>query len=392
MANEFIARKGLIVPTGSITVLSGSVTATNFIGTASQAVTASYALNAQSSGFPFTGNAVITGSLNVTQAVTASFFKGDGSQLTGIDVGTAVVSDIYKFVGDGTTQLYVLSQSYVIDNINVSVDGLTFSPDIDYSYETGSITFVEAPPSSSNILVTALLNSNTKLSGSFTGSFIGDGRGLTNIPLAVNIDTYQFIGDGATVGYILSYSYQEKSVFVNVDGLGYNQPSDYSISGDTITFTSPPPSESVVYVKALVNTGNDVTGSFSGSFFGIVSSASYAFTSSYVHPSGLPSGVVSASSQVNTGSFTGSFNGTTVFTQLPNISIVADNHFFIADGATVDYALSQSYSPAILTVSVDGMVNALTEDYTVSGTQLSFLVAPPSASNILIKGIRLSLT
>ncbi len=47
MANEFIARKGLIVPTGSITVTSGSVTATDFIGTASRAVTASYALNAQ---------------------------------------------------------------------------------------------------------------------------------------------------------------------------------------------------------------------------------------------------------------------------------------------------------------------------------------------------------
>lgn len=390
MANEFIARKGLIVPTGSITVLSGSVTATNFFGTASRALTASYADSG--TGFPFTGNAVITGSLNVTQAVTASFFKGDGSELTGIDVGTAVVSDIYKFVGDGTTQLYLLSQSYLLDNINISVDGLTFSPAIDYNYQTGSITFVEAPPSSSNILVTALLNSNTKLSGSFTGSFIGDGRGLTNIPLAVNIDTYQFIGDGATVGYILSYSYQEKSVFVNVDGLGYNQPSDYSITGDTITFTSPPPSESVVYVKALVNTGNDVTGSFSGSFFGIVVTSSYSLTSSYIHPSGLPSGVVSASSQVNTGSFTGSFNGTTTFTQLPNISIVADNHLFVADGTTFNYTLSQSYSPAILTVSIDGMVNALTEDYTVAGTQLSFVIAPPSSSNILVKGIRLSLS
>jgi hypothetical protein len=262
MANEFIARKGLI-SSGSINV-SGSVTAFNFYGTASQAVsssfatTASYAMNAGSGGgFPFSGSAVITGSLNVTQAVTASSFKGDGSQLTGI----------------------------------------------------GSIS-------------------------------------------AVAIDTYEFIGNGSTVDYILSRSYGNASLFITVDGLGFNSPGDYSISSSTVTFTSAPPSESVIYIKGLKNTGDDPSGSF-------------------------------------TGSFSGSFTGT--FTQLPNISIVADNHLFVGDGTTINYTLSQSYSPAILTVSTDGLVNALTEDYTVTGTQLSFLIAPPSASNILVKGIRLSL-
>jgi len=201
--------------------------------------------------------AVITGSLNVTQAVTASSFKGDGSQLTGI----------------------------------------------------GSIS-------------------------------------------AVAIDTYEFIGNGSTVDYILSRSYGNASLFITVDGLGFNSPGDYSISSSTVTFTSAPPSESVIYIKGLKNTGDDPSGSF-------------------------------------TGSFSGSFTGT--FTQLPNISIVADNHLFVGDGTTINYTLSQSYSPAILTVSTDGLVNALTEDYTVTGTQLSFLIAPPSASNILVKGIRLSL-
>ena len=72
MANEFIARKGLI-SSGSINV-SGSVTASYFIGivqSSSYAQTASYALNAQSggsgAGFPFSGSAVITGSLQVVQ-------------------------------------------------------------------------------------------------------------------------------------------------------------------------------------------------------------------------------------------------------------------------------------------------------------------------------------
>jgi len=370
MANEFVARKGLIVPTGSINVISGSVTASNFVGTASAAIsssfatTASFALStAAGNGFPFTGNAVITGSLNVTQGVTASYFKGDGSQLTNIDVGASVVSDVYKFVGDGTTQLYVLSQSYIENNLRVSVDGLTFTPNVDFTYYTGSITFVEAPPSSSNILVNALLNAQNNLTGSYTGSFIGDGRGLTNIPLAVNIDNYEFIGDGTTTNYELDRSYAINSLFVSVDGLTYNSVSDYTLSNTTLQFTSAPPSSSVIFAKALINTGNEVTGSFSGSFFGIISTASYTETSSFA----------------TTASYV-------------NINLVADNHLFVGDGTTSNYTLSQSYSPSILTVSVDGLVNALTEDYTVTGTQLSFITTPPTSSNILVKGIRLSLS
>jgi len=143
MANEFIARKGLIVPSGSILVTSGSVTALNFIGTASAAVssshalTASFALNAAGSGFPFSGSAVITGSLDVTQGVTASFFKGDGSQLTNItstQANTALRIDSYTFEGDGVTSNYTLSQSYYTANSTVvSVGGIAYAPITDYT-------------------------------------------------------------------------------------------------------------------------------------------------------------------------------------------------------------------------------------------------------------------
>jgi hypothetical protein len=369
MANEFIARKGLIVPTGSINVIDGDVTASNFLGTASVAISSSFATTASfalsttaGQGFPFSGSAVITGSLDVTQAMTASFFKGDGSQLTNIDVGASVVTDTYKFVGDGATQLYILSQSYLKDNLRISVDGLTFTPDIDFTYTTGSIEFTEAPPSSSNILVNALLNAQNNLTGSYTGSFIGDGRGLTNLPSAVTIDTYEFIANGITTNYQLDHLYTLNSLFVSVDGLIFASSSDFILSSSTLQFTSAPPSESVILIKAFVNTGNEVTGSFSGSFFGIIASASYAETASFA----------------TTASYV-------------NISIVADNHLFVGDGTTINYTLSQSYSPEILTVSTDGLVNALTEDYTVSGTQLSFIIAPPSSSNVLVKGIKLSI-
>jgi len=179
MANEFIARKGLIVPTGSITVLSGSVTATNFIGTASRALTASYADSG--TGFPFSGSAVITGSLNVTQAVTASFFKGDGSQLTNLSavVGqSALRVDRYTFEADGTTISYTVSESiYSVDDLIISVGGVIYTPTLDYTVSSSLITFTEIPPSGSNITVRALVavtsGSINVLSGSFSGSLYG---------------------------------------------------------------------------------------------------------------------------------------------------------------------------------------------------------------------------
>jgi hypothetical protein len=234
------------------------------------------------------------------------------------------------------------------------------------------------------------------VNGSVTASyFVGDGSQLTNISgqnTTVTVDAYYFTSSGAQTEFLLDAAYNINSLFVVVDGLSFNAAADYIISSSTVIFTSAPPSESIIAITALVNVTENATGSFSGSFFGNIPTASFAFTSSYVEPSGLPTGVVSASSQINTGSFTGSFTGSTVFTQLPNISIVADNHIFVGNGTTTTYTLSQSYTPEILTVSIDGLVNAPTEDYTVSTNQLTFVSAPPSSTNILVKGIRLSLT
>lgn len=276
MANEFVARKGLIVPSGSnIWVVSGSVTASRFIGTASNAVsssfvtTASYAYN----GFPYNGNAVITGSLNVTQAVTASYFSGDGRNLTNIK--TSLAFDNYQIEGDGVTSQYILSKSYYdADSMLVTVGGVTYIPTTDYTFNTltKEFTFTEAPPSQSNILIRIPLSTGDGI-GTFSGSFIGNGGGLTNLQSNLAIDNHTFIGDGVTQNYILSSSYSPISLLVTVGGLRYINDNDYTLSSNTIQFTDAPASESIIYVQALISVSSGSVGTFSGSFLG---TASYA--------------------------------------------------------------------------------------------------------------------
>jgi len=131
MANEFIARKGLIVPTGSINVISG--------------------------------------------AVTASYFKGDGSQLINLPATStsSVTITSNTFTGNGTQTQFDLGTSYYIDSLFISVDGLFYAPLTDYTISGSIVTFISAPPTESIINVRSLINTVDGGVGTFSGSFIG---------------------------------------------------------------------------------------------------------------------------------------------------------------------------------------------------------------------------
>ena len=260
MANEFIARKGLIVPTGSINVISGSVTASNFVGTASAAIsssfatTASFALNAISSGFPFTGDAVITGSLNVTQGVTASYFKGDGSQLTNLpsSVGQAALRiDGYQFEADGVKVVYSLSESiYTVDDLIVSVGGVVYSPTIDYVFISNNVVFTETPPSGSNITVRALVavtsGSINVLSGSFSGSLFGTSSWANNATSAsfattasLALTTTGTVQNAVSASYATTSSYSLNAGLKNKAGAVSNTSFGGTPLSASVTFSTP---------------------------------------------------------------------------------------------------------------------------------------------------------
>jgi hypothetical protein len=98
--NTTLDVSGSVLVTGSVTSTIGftgslSGTATNATS-ASYALTASYALNGGGGGsgvgFPFSGSAVITGSLYVSGSNISGSFKGDGSQLTGLASGAKTLT------------------------------------------------------------------------------------------------------------------------------------------------------------------------------------------------------------------------------------------------------------------------------------------------------------
>jgi hypothetical protein len=136
MANEFIARKGLIVPSGSL---------------------------------------LVTGSARITGAVTASYFVGDGSYLTNIPASStsSVTITNHTFTGDGSQTQFDLNTPYSINSLFVSVDGMFYTLAEDYSVSGSVLIFVSAPPSQSSISVRSLINVFDGAVGTFSGSFIG---------------------------------------------------------------------------------------------------------------------------------------------------------------------------------------------------------------------------
>jgi hypothetical protein len=164
MANEFVARKGLIV----------------------------------------SGSTLITGSLNVTRGITGSLFGTSSWANNAISAswapvvltGVAVNIDEDIFEGNGVTTQYTLSDTYNIDSLTVVVGGLTQTKTVDYSLSGTTLSFTYAPPSQSNIIVRALLNATSNAIGTFTGSFLGT---ITSASYAVTA-SYALNAAGGTQG------------------------------------------------------------------------------------------------------------------------------------------------------------------------------------------------
>jgi len=284
------------------------------------------------SGISSIPSGIVSSSLqfsNITSPFTGSF-KGDGSGLTGITatLPSNIVSSSSQITYSGITGApsNLISSSFQI------------ASDISGSFNSASSSFS-----------TRVTNIEAKViySGSFSGSFVGNGSGLTGITAVIppnivssslqfsNITspftgsfTGSFKGDGSGLTGItttLPPNIVSSSAQISYSGIT-NVPSNIVSSSSQITYSgiSSIPSGIVSSSLQFKTITDAFTGSFTGSFKGdgsgllniippnVVSSSAQI---SYTGITNVPSNIISSSLQFFTitapftGSFTGSFRG-----------------------------------------------------------------------------------
>ena len=175
------------VPSGIVSS-STQVDLAQAFGTASHALTASYAINAGAgAGFPFSGSAEITGSLYVSGSTISGSFVGDGSGLTGIGVVEfPTVSDTFTNV---TSSL--VNHNFSSKNIIVNVydeNDFVIVPNQIQLLDSSSLQVTFTSPKSGTVVVAkgghivSGNNQNSILLNNQSGSYYLDYFNFTNTP------------------------------------------------------------------------------------------------------------------------------------------------------------------------------------------------------------------
>lgn len=107
--------------------ISNILDGTTPVQSASRATTASFALNADSSGFPFSGSADVTGSLFVSGGTISGSFIGDGSGLTGVTMEESTIISASFTNANEYTASHNLNTEQVLINTYFN-DGTQFIP------------------------------------------------------------------------------------------------------------------------------------------------------------------------------------------------------------------------------------------------------------------------
>ena len=236
--------------------------------------------------------------LSGSQAITGSFAVDGDAQFTGS------VSMSGNLIIDGTASITYLVTTYESASIIFASGSTKFGDSLDDTHQfTGSVT------------ITGSLNS-PYISGSFSGSYQGDGSGLTGTITSSH---------AVTASHAISSSYAVSSseatlatnIFVNPDNtdtstnfLLFSQGTSGSHRANTDDVLTYVPSTNTVTATKFVGAleGNATSADTASIVLGTITSASFAVTASYAESSSvniITSGSFAASGD---GPFTGSFS------------------------------------------------------------------------------------
>ena len=158
--------------------------------------------------------------------------------------------DAERFSGDASTTAFTLTRQVVSPtDIDVIVENVTQEPTVAYSVNGYTLTFTGAPGSGTNNIYVIY-----RASAVSNYAFVPDGS-ITYAKLANNIrqftvDTFTANGTGSTVA-LTETPASANSLIVSVDGVIQTAPTNYTLSGSTITFTGVPTNGANVVVKHI---------------------------------------------------------------------------------------------------------------------------------------------
>jgi hypothetical protein len=372
--------------------------------TASYALTSSVALSNAGGGitqgqadarYVLRAGDSLTGSFDISGSVTGSRFKGDGSNITGV-VSASYASNAGNSVL--ATSASVAQLAYALTGSATGTfkgDGALVTGVVSASYATNAGNSVLATSASVAQLAYALTGAHTGsvsvtgsalLTGSFTGSFKGDGANIINVVSASYAQTASFAlfaissgsgitqgqadaryilrtGDNVTGSYNVTGSFTASAFQGNGAGItGVVSASYASNAGNSVLATS-----ASVAQLAYALTGS-ATGTFKGdgaNVIGVVS-ASYAQTASFAlfalsSGSGITQGQADARYILRTGdNVTGSYNITGSFTA----SAFQGNGAGITGVVSASYATNAGNSVLATSASVAQLAYAVTGSVT----------------------------
>jgi hypothetical protein len=158
--------------------------------------------------------------------------------------------DAERFNGNASTTAFTLTRQVVSPtDIDVYVENVKQEPTTAYSVNGYTLNFTEAPSSGTNNIYVIYRASATS-----NYAYVPDGS-ITYAKLAnnikqFNVDNFTANGTGSTVE-LTEAPASANAVIVSVDGVIQTAPTNYTLSGSTITFTGVPDSGANVVVKHI---------------------------------------------------------------------------------------------------------------------------------------------
>lgn len=325
-----------------------TITVANVVATSN--VTANIVL---SNSISTTGN-LVAANISGGNLIVANYISGNGSLLTSISganvTGTVANANYAAYAGNITlaaqsniTSVGTLTSLTVTGDVsgnNFTVNGnltvlgstLTVNNEVVNQTETitgnlsaGNVSFTGANVSLGSV-------SNLHITGGTSGYFLKtDGSGTLSwaAQSSLTADVDNFTGDGTTTAFTLAKA-PSSGNYTIVAVQGVLQPkSSYTVSGNILTFDSAPPSTALIEVTTF---GGSVSiGGGSG------------------------------------GSLTAVYRG------------------YTGDGSTTAYTVTSGVTANTVLVATNGVLQRPTTDYTISGSTLTFVVAPDNSDDIQIR-------